>query len=634
MTSQHLHDVLMEYLGGGDSASGITVTPTKAMQIGTVYACVRILAESMAQLPRGLFTKNSSGKLFSRDDLSLNNVLKWEPNGFQDGYQFVEMATGHVALRGNHYSYINWVDDQVSELLPLHPDCVTVKRNRDWSLTYNVTMQDTGVPEQIPAGNIFHLRGISDNGYMGLSPVAAHRNGIGLSLATEKHGSQLFKNGARPGGVLRHPKTLNDTTAARILAGWNRAHGGDNSGGTAILEEGMEYSSVGMTNEDAQYLATRQFQLLEIARMFRVPAALLDLHEKAATYASAEQFFLSFVKFTMLPWVIRWEQAIRRQLLCRKHKEQGVYAKFNVSGMERADIKSRYEAYSKGIDKGILNPNECRAKEDMEPRDKGDEYTRQLNTEVSGTGSEKTVSKTMLYKAESSLQVRNRLVDKYRPAINSAAAKAVAAEVSAIRARIKQGAEGFGGWLQEYGETALPAKIKSCLAVVISGLASEIKAAALADTSADDIGADFLDFVNGYVDGMARRWSMSSLGQLQDIIGNAMELESMGLIEERIMEWEQTRAAKVANDEVVRVSNGAARYVWAAAGILKLVWKTQGSENCPFCNQMNGKVVGIQEAFIDRSASITATDGSNLKIFGKKMHPPIHQGCKCSIMPG
>lgn len=632
-TSDEVRDMIRDVLGGGESSSGIAVTPDRAMQVSAVYACVRVLAESMGQLPVGVFQKGRDGSKTSLYDSDLYEKLHWQPNDFQTSQEFREMMTAHVALRGNGYAFANWKGDKLLELLPFHPGNVEVTQNSDWSLNYKVTMAG-GTVKLIPAANMFHLRGITLNGYAGISPIAYHRNTVGLSLATERHGARLFKNGARPGGVLSTPNKLSPDAAGRISRSWKSAHGGDNSGGTAVLEEGMTYASVGMSNEDAQYLETRKFQVEEIARIFRVPTVLLYTSDKTSTYASAEQFFLSFVKFTLLPWVKRWEQCIRRDLIHKADRKSGIYVELNLDGMERGDIKARYEAYGTGIEKGILSANEVRGKENMNPRDGGDDYLTPLNMAVSGEPTKEAGKSASFYQKKDSSSKRHQLRDGYTDAFKKVSAAIVEADVARIRKAAglhlnKKSISGFSAWLEEYRETA-PANIEKAVLSIIKNYGEQIKGAAL-----DDVGLpgsdvpDFAKFLEDHADYFALSYVENGAGQLKALLEDEDPAKE---IEQRLSEWEDTRPGKMAEEEVVKLDGLASKFVWAAAGVTALKWMNTGGDTCKFCREMNGKTVGITANFLDAGETLDA-GGQKMKVWKSRAVPPLHVGCKCQIVP-
>lgn len=363
-------------LGGGSTAAGVAVTPEKAMQCAAVYACVRVLAESVAQLPLMLFERKADGSKEPARRHPLWTLLHDQPNPWQTSFEFREQLQGHLALRGNAYAYINRVDGgrRIQELIPLHPDRVSVEQASDLTVTYRLDRSK----DVFQASEILHLRGLSSNGVTGLSPIGQARESIGLALATAEHGANLFGNGARPSGVLTHPGQLGDEAAARLKASWTAAHGGANRLGTAVLEEGLTWTALTMTSEDAQFLETRKYQRAEIASIFRIPPHLIGDLEKA-TFSNIEHQGLEFVVHSLMPWLVRWEQRIASGLLSQLERQR-YFVKFNVAGLLRGDLKSRYDAYHQAIADGWLTRNETRALEDLNPGPKElDEFLVPLN---------------------------------------------------------------------------------------------------------------------------------------------------------------------------------------------------------------------------------------------------------------
>jgi HK97 family phage portal protein len=375
MTPDELAEVVRNYLMP-DSSTGISVTPTRAMQCSVFFTCVKILAESVAQLPLILYRRKGDDKKRAVNH-NLYTLLHYQPNEWQTAYDFFEFMTGQYVGTGNAYSFINWQRSGVYELLPWRSDLVTVKQNADWSLEYKVSTEDG--QQIIPPANMLHIRGLSLNGYTGLNPIAYMREAIGLSLATEKHGAITFKNGARPGGTLTHPKTLSKDATKKLRESWQAAHGGDKQGGTAVLEEGVVYKSITMSAEDSQFLQTRKFQVEDVARPFRIPLHMLQHTEKTTSWGTGiEHMSIGFIKFALLPHLKRWEQNIFRSLLTEKEKKK-LFAEFMVEGMERGDVENRYKAYGTAIEHGIMSPNEVRSKENMNAREGGDEFVMALN---------------------------------------------------------------------------------------------------------------------------------------------------------------------------------------------------------------------------------------------------------------
>lgn len=368
---------LLDVLGGLPARSGITVTAETAMRCLAVFACVKVLAETIAQLPLSVYKRRAKGGADEDTAHPLYPLLHDAPNQWQTSFEWREMAMGHAALRGNTYAYISRDHmGRVLELLPLHPERVQVQQLPDWSLAYTI-QRPGGVPLPAKASEILHLAGLSTNGVYGLSPIAQAREAVGLSLAAEMHGAQLFGNGARPGGVLTHPKTLSKEAQANLKATWNAAHAGENRLGTAILEEGMKWEQLGMTSEDAQFLETRKYQRAEIASLFRVPPHMIGDLERA-TFSNIEHQSIAFVVHTMMPWVKRWEQRLNRQLLSDADRRTH-FVRFNVDGLLRGDTQTRYAAYGVAITNGWMSRNEVRALEGLNAADGLDEYLTPLN---------------------------------------------------------------------------------------------------------------------------------------------------------------------------------------------------------------------------------------------------------------
>ena len=285
------------------------------------------------------------------------------------------MMQGHLCLRGNAYAQIMpGLRGSMSELIPIHPDMVTVDQLENNRLLYTVKRKGGG-KDEYRQDQIFHIRGLSTSGITGLSPITMARESLGLSKATEMHGAKLFSNGASPGGVIEHPGKLLPKAYNQLRESWQQAHGGvQNAHKVAILEEGMKWTQMGMSSEDAQFLETRKYQAIDIARIYRVPPHMIAELDRA-TFSNIEHQSIEFVMHTIRPWLVRWEQAIQRCLI----NEDDVFAEFNAEGLLRGDTKSRYEAYASAITNGWMTRNEVRKIENLDPLDGLDEPIQQLN---------------------------------------------------------------------------------------------------------------------------------------------------------------------------------------------------------------------------------------------------------------
>ncbi|MDD3897690.1 MAG: phage portal protein [Syntrophomonadaceae bacterium] len=358
----------------GSTASGKTVNERTAMQTTAVYACVRILAETIASLPLNVYRSTDNGKDKAIDH-QLYNLLHDEPNPEMTSFVFRETLMSHLLLWGNAYAQI--IRDgrgRVLALYPLLPDRMIVDRTTDGQLYYEYR-KDSGYVILRPE-DILHIPGLGFDGLMGYSPIAMAKNAIGIAIATEEYGAKFFANGANPGGVLEHPGVVKDP--ARIRESWNAVYqGSGNAHRVAVLEEGMKFQSIGIPPEQAQFLETRKFQTEEICRIFRVPPHLVANLDKA-TFSNIEHQSISFVVHTIRPWLVRLEQGMNKALLSQSEKGQ-YFVGFVVDGLLRGDYSSRMQGYAIGIQNGFLSPNDVRTLENMNTIEHGDVYAMNGN---------------------------------------------------------------------------------------------------------------------------------------------------------------------------------------------------------------------------------------------------------------
>ena len=356
------------FLGG--STSGKAVTERSAMQMTAVYSCVRILSEAVAELPLHLYKYTDSGSKVKAVDHPLYLLLHDEPNPEMSSFVFRETLMTHLLLWGNAYAQIiRNGKGEVVALYPLMPNRMSVDRDAHGQLYYTYTRASdeaktmTGTTVLLPPSDVLHIPGLGFDGLVGYSPIAMAKNAIGLAIATEEYGAKFFANGAAPSGVLEHPGTIKDPS--RVREAWMSQFGGSaNSGKVAVLEEGMKYTPISISPEQAQFLETRKFQINEIARIFRIPPHMVGDLEKSS-FSNIEQQSLEFVKYTLDPWVIRWEQSIQRALL-RPEEKKRYFAKFNVEGLLRGDYQSRMNGYAVARQNGWMSANDIRELENLD----------------------------------------------------------------------------------------------------------------------------------------------------------------------------------------------------------------------------------------------------------------------------
>ena len=354
----------------GSSMAGKVVTERSAMQMTAVYACVRILSEAVAGLPLHFYKYNEDGSKQKAVDNPLYHLLHDEPNPEMTSFVFRETLMTHLLLWGNAYAQIiRNGKGEVVALYPLMPNKMQVDRDENGKLYYTYSRSDTeaktmeGITVRLEPRDVLHIPGLGFDGLVGYSPIAMAKNAIGLAIATEEFGSKFFANGAAPSGVLEHPGTIKDPT--RVREAWQSQFGGSgNSGKVAVLEEGMKYTPISISPEQAQFLETRKFQINEIARIFRVPPHMLADLEKSS-FSNIEQQSLEFVKYTLDPWVIRWEQSLSRSLLTPEEKKR-YFFKFNLEGLLRGDYQSRMNGYAIARQNGWMSANDIRELENLD----------------------------------------------------------------------------------------------------------------------------------------------------------------------------------------------------------------------------------------------------------------------------
>lgn len=365
----------------GSSSSGKSVTERSAMQMTAVYACVRILSEAVAGLPLHFYRYKEDGSKEMAIDTNLYHLLHDEPNPEMSSFVFRETLMTHLLLWGNAYAQIiRNGKGEIIALYPLMPNKMQVDRDESGKLYYTYTRSEgeantmQGSSVTLEPKDVLHIPGLGFDGLVGYSPIAMAKNAIGLAIATEEFGSKFFANGAAPSGVLEHPGTIKDPT--RVREAWQSQFGGSgNSGKVAVLEEGMKYTPISISPEQAQFLETRKFQINEIARIFRVPPHMVGDLEKSS-FSNIEQQSLEFVKYTLDPWVVRWEQSLSRSLLSEDEKKQ-YFFKFNLEGLLRGDYQSRMNGYAIARQNGWMSANDIRELEDLDklsPEQGGDLY--------------------------------------------------------------------------------------------------------------------------------------------------------------------------------------------------------------------------------------------------------------------
>lgn len=362
---------LIDLIGGRTTATGVNVNENTALQSTAVFACIRILAETIASLPLPMYKRLSGRGKIRAPDHYLYSVLDEVANSEMDSFVFRETMQGHLGSWGNAYSEIEYdMAGRIRGLWPLRPDKTWPERNKSTGKIEYRTLLPDGTNAILPFERVFHIPGFGFDGLVGYNPIRLFRETIGMALAVEEYGARFFGNGAKPGGVLEHPGTLSKEAQERLRGSWNEMHQGlSKQHRIAILEEGMSYKQIGIPPEDAQFLETRKFQTAEIARIYRIPPHMIGDLERA-TFSNIEHQSIEFVVHTIRPWLVRWEKAIKFRLLTPSERRR-YFAEHLIDGLLRGDIKSRYEAYAIARQNGWMNGDDIRELENMNPMPDG-----------------------------------------------------------------------------------------------------------------------------------------------------------------------------------------------------------------------------------------------------------------------
>lgn len=341
-------------LEGGAVTAGVPVNDNSALQLTAFYACVRLLADSIGSLPWDAYRKRSG----TREEVDPQPSLLRDPCPGMTSFEWKHVMVVSLAMRGNFYGLVTTRDrlEYPTAILPLHPDQVRIDRDPD---TFEKRAWING--KRYPMGDLFHVKAFTLPGAdEGLSPVSMAGQSLGLGMAAERFGAKWFAEGAAPSSVLETDAALTDEQVRRVQQTWVASHGGRRL--PAVLSGGFTWKPITITPEESQFLETRKMQVTEIARLFGVPPHMIGDLEKSTSWGTGiEQQSIGFVTYTLRPWLSRIEAALSQIV------PGGQFVKFNVDGLLRGDIKSRYEAYRVAVEGGWMSPDEVRELEDRAP---------------------------------------------------------------------------------------------------------------------------------------------------------------------------------------------------------------------------------------------------------------------------
>lgn len=652
-----------DYAGGVKTKSGATVTEKNSLMYSTLWSCVTLISGDIAGLPAILYRTLPGGGKERVVDHPAADIINNAANPETDAFLWRETLQGHLLRWGNGYATIERerYRGRVKALWQIEPDTMRVKREGN-TLTYRWT--DDGKSHVRPASEMLHIKGFSHNGLMGLSPIGLHREAIGLGLTVEEFESRYFGEGTFLSGIVSVPDDVDfgeneeeyKKKIKKSYSGLRKSHG------VLILTNGEGYQSATLPLKDAQFLELRKFQSIEICAIYHVPPHKVSIHDKNANRNNLEQENTSYVVSCLLSWVKRWEKIYTYSLLSEEDRKAGLFIELLVEGLLRGDSQARADFYTKQLANGAMSPNEIRAKENLNPLpgNAGDQYFVPLNfipLDQAQQGIEQTPrdQRHRQKKAieERSIIARERISRNYKPLFKAAAQKIINLEANAVSRKVEQNAKRQSGkaslqnWLDDFYRK-LPDKIKKEMGPVFRAFSNDILRESIKEigvdvlrqrhknrdedpeSTEDEIKEQYEKFVSDYINGYVERHVFSSHGQLIALLRD----KDPEAVEERVEEWKETRADKIAANETTRNSNAIFQFVAFFVG-RGIIWRARGAETCPYCLTIAGKRIVDGESFLNPGDVLDPEKGTGpMKIRGLTKHPPLHQGCDCYLSAG
>jgi len=642
--------------GASESVSGVTVNERTALNYSAFWACVRYLSNAIAVPPLKVYKRQGKGREAARDHRNWV-LLHDRPNAAMTSFQFRQVAQAHLMTWGNFYAEreMNGRGETVG-LWPLRPDRVDVViRGREKHLAYRLS--DGGIVALNP-GEFLHIAGLGFDGFVGYSPVSLMREAIGLGMSGESYGARFFGSGGRVPYVVTSPVRMTPEAQDRWRKQWEQVHGGAGDGlkraqRVALLDEGMSVQSIGMPHDDSQFLETRRFQVEEMARINGVPQHKIQSLEKA-DFSNIEQQAIEAVQDAVQPWATNWEQVLNWELFTPAERKV-YYCEFNLDVHLRGDSMARAESLAIQRQWGIVNADEWREKENMNPLPdgQGEKYLVPLNMMDSAdmsAGESVDVAPDRSIRAVAavgnderslrSAESRHRFQKAYAQLFERAAQHFVTREARAAARALARAFKGdrpvedlmadLRKFYASFGES-----VRREMLPVVLALAHLVRREIEIETGSAVAAENVERFAQRYVNDFADKHIGDSMGQVRALLEEVDADELQGVLEQRFSDWETDRAAKIGATESVKSGNALSVVAYGMAGVLTLVWRTI-SQNCPLCNQMNGRTVGTGGKFLHKGDTVQPDDEDTQPLVVRRgvRHPPLHRGCDCVVGRG
>tara|TARA_R100000808_G_scaffold502_2_gene2584 strand:- start:28950 stop:30998 length:2049 start_codon:yes stop_codon:yes gene_type:complete len=660
---------IIRILSGEQTSAGILVDQNNAFQITAVKAAVTRISEFIATLPLKLYRRvGERGKEEAKDHY-LYDLMSKQPNRFMTSYTWRETAEIQTLLWGNHFSQI--MRDRlgrIASITPLQAGATQVKVV-DNVLTYHYEKKDGGL-RIFPQDEIFHLAWFAYNGLQAPDPVVQARDAFGLSLGLEKFASNYLANEAAPSGVLEMKGALrNEEARQRLKDDWKKKQGKwGNKSSVAVLEQGMEFKPIANSPQESQLIEERKFMVTEIARFFNIPPHLIaDLEH--ATFSNVEEQQREFINFCMLPWLVRWEQALDAQLLTNEEKKS-LFFKFQVQALLRGDAESRANFYASGKQWGWLSSDNIRELEDMNPlpEGQGDVFLQPLNmvdaseapTEF-GINANRSISKEKQEKRNKKNAIqRSKYAEDFIELLEDGWSRVVNAEVQDIKKLINKNLSqrNTNQLMQEVEQYYLKDSsriIPERTSAIYKSITSLISNSLIDDTGTRLTEFERDRFLKEYMDNLTGEYRLLAVNQLSDVIIKSQEnnIPVKEALTERLDQWKERKAGKMARIQSYQAVNAIALESFNRSQMVKEIrWVNVGAKSCVFCKHLGrngGKIIPVNDMFVEQGTDLVVDPNPNnapvspkspftsglqrIHMYRKMKHPPLHRGCDCQIAP-
>lgn len=635
-------------LGVGETSSGVLVDEDTALSSTAIFQGVRLISENVGAFPLHLNRRlQPRGRERVRDH-PVARLLR-RPNPEITAMELREMVQANAILSGTGYAQIVRNSDGFPvELWPIPNHRIRPFRMASGTLAYRVRPPREEVDRVLMGSEVFVLRGFSRGGLIGENMVEKMRESIGLTLAAEKFTGRFFGSGSQPSGVLTHPHHLSDTAQQNLRESFEGRYTGlENSHRLMILEEGMTWEQTGIPPDAAQLLESRQFQVTEASRMLNITPHMLHSLDRA-TFNNIEELGISFVVYTLAPWVNRWEPRLDMHLLSDED-QRTLFTRHSIEGLLRGNVESRSAFYREMVGIGVFSQNDVRELEDMNDVKGGDRRWVPLNWApldqfdefVAGGGDEEEMGvrerprcRVRFARQRRNAEARRRLTLAFQRVFEDAAGRMTRAEVNDVRKAVRQflarsDLAGFLLWMEEWYRDTFPRLVHTHMAGPFAALAESIAREARAEIDAEAAPLD--RFLTSYLEKFTARRAGKGTGQMRATL-TEIDADLELAAEQRLDEWERDNPGTISRKETHQLGSAIATVIFTSNGF-RLVWLSFG-DTCPYCNALDGRIVSEGEFFLESGADFQPEGAETpLRPATNIGHPPAHGGCDCGVGP-